>query len=88
MKKILSAALAAASLAAGAWLPAQASGRDDYRFPEFVEKCDTDKDGMVSKAEVMKMVEKSFEKQDTKKRGKLDRRQVEFFLEDLVKNGA
>jgi len=50
--------------------------------------CDTDKDGMVSKAEVMKMVEKMFDKQDKKKMGKLDKKQVEFFLQELMKGGG
>jgi Ca2+-binding EF-hand superfamily protein len=39
----------------------------------FVKMCDGDKDGMVSKAEMMKMVEKVWEKADKKKAGKLTR---------------
>jgi Ca2+-binding EF-hand superfamily protein len=54
----------------------------------FVKMCDTDKDGMVSKAEAMKMVEKMFDKHDTKKMGKLDKKQVEAFLAELMKGGA
>ena len=54
----------------------------------FVKMCDGDKDGMVSKAEMMKMVEKVWEKADKKKAGKLDKAQVEFFLKELMKGGA
>ena len=54
----------------------------------FVKMCDTDKDGMVSKAEVMKMVEKTFDKHDAKKEGKLDKKQTEAFLKELMKGGG
>ena len=54
----------------------------------FVKMCDANKDGMVSKAEVMKMVEKAFDKQDTKKQGKLDKQQVDAFLKELMKSGS
>ena len=50
--------------------------------------CDGVKDGMVSKAEAMKMIEKMFDKQDTKKMGKLDKKQVEAFLKELMKSGG
>lgn len=51
----------------------------------FVKMCDMDKDGMVSKTEVMKRVEDMFKKADTKKMGKLDKKQVEFFLQELMR---
>ncbi|MGL4576591.1 MAG: hypothetical protein ACRCV9_17525, partial [Burkholderiaceae bacterium] len=35
--------------------------------------CDFDKDGMVSKTEMMKMVEKAWDKADPKKTGRLDK---------------
>lgn len=54
----------------------------------FVKMCDADKDGMVSKAEVMKQVEKMFDKADSRKMGKLDKKQVEFFLQELMKSGG
>jgi hypothetical protein len=50
----------------------------------FVKMCDSDKDGMVSKAEAMKMIEKMWDKQDSKKAGKLDKKQVELFLKSLM----
>lgn len=79
-------AAAAATLAlAGAPL---AQAGEDLDPSHFVKMCDTNNDGMVSKAEAMKMVEKMFDKNDTKKRGKLDSKQVENFLKDLMKYGG
>ena len=46
--------------------------------------CDADKDGMVSKEEVMKMVEKAFDKHDKKKMGKLDKKQAVEFLKEFM----
>ena len=65
-----------------------AAEREDVNYDAFVKMCDTDKDGMVSKAEVMKQVEKMFDKADQSKSGKLDRKQVEIFLRELMKSGA
>lgn len=85
MTKVLTAVtLAAAMLTA----PAAFAGREDEGADHFVQMCDTDKDGMVSKAEVMKQVEKMFDKHDTKKAGKIDKKQVEFFLKELMKSGG
>jgi len=36
----------------------------------------------------MKQVEKMFDKADTKKEGRLDKNQVEFFLQELMRSGA
>ena len=47
---------------------------------EFMKSCDMDKDGMMSKAEMVKHMEKMFDKIDTKKTGKLDKKQSEEFL--------
>lgn len=73
--------LAIASLAASSafFLPVAQAG-NDVNPNAFVKQCDTDKDGMVSKAEMMKMAEKMFDQMDTKKTGKLDMKQVEAFL--------
>ena len=88
----LNKAFAAAAVATIFAVPtafAQATqAREDMDYDKFVKMCDTDKDGMVSKAEVMKMVEKMFDKQDTKKMGKLDKKQVEFFLKELTRSGG
>ena len=81
-------ALAIAALAGCAMtLPAYADN-DKRDTSKFVTNCDADKDGMVSKAEVMKMVEKSFDKADTKKTGKLDKKQAEEFLKMLTQSGG
>jgi hypothetical protein len=86
IKKVLAlAALSTAFLAAPALY---AQGETKMDAERFVKMCDTDKDGMVSKAEVMKMVEKTFDKHDTKKEGKLDKKQTEAFLKELMKGGG
>ena len=61
---------------------------DVMNADKFVKMCDADKDGMISKAEVMKAVEKMFDKHDTKKMGKLDKKQAEQFLAELMKGGG
>ena len=81
-------ALAIAAIAAGAVaLPAYADN-DKRDTNTFVTNCDSDKDGMISKAEVMKMVEKSFDKADKKKTGKLDKKQADEFLKMLMQSGG
>ena len=83
MKTVLAAATLATAMIAAPLAHAEALNPD-----AFVKMCDGDKDGMVSKAEAMKMVEKMFDKHDKKKSGKLDKKQVEFFLQELMKSGA
>jgi hypothetical protein len=79
--------LAAAALVLAA--PAFASRESaDLKPDAFYMMCDADKDGMVSKAELMKAVEKAFDKQDKKKAGKLDKKQTEAFLKELMKGGG
>ena len=51
---------------------------------EFMKSCDMDKDGMMSKAEMMAHMEKMFDKMDTKKSGKLDKKQTEEFMKQLT----
>jgi hypothetical protein len=81
-------ALAFASiLACTAGLPAYA-GDSKMDVDKFITMCDKDKDGMVSKAEMMKMMEQMFDKHDTKKTGKLDKQQVDAFLQELIKSGS
>ena len=50
---------------------------------EFMKSCDMDKDGMMSKAEMLAHMEKMFDKMDTKKTGKLDKTQTELFLKQF-----
>ena len=80
--------LAITAMAAAFCAAPLAQAGDDINADAFVKMCDVDKDGMVSKAEVMKMVEKMYDKQDTKKMGKLDKKQVEAFLKELMKGGG
>jgi len=54
---------------------------------EFMKACDMDHDGMMSKAEMLKHMEKMFDKMDTKKTGKLDKKQTEDFLKQLPSPG-
>ncbi len=81
---VLAAAAMATALASA---PAFAA-KEDESADKFVKMCDTDKDGMVSKEEVMKMVEKIFDKHDTKKMGKLDKKQADQFLKELMRGGG
>lgn len=53
-----------------------------------MKKMDENKDGMMSKEEVMKMVSEKFDKMDTKKTGKMDDKQFAEFLKELMKSGA
>ncbi len=47
---------------------------------EFMKSCDMDHDGMMSRDEMLKHMGKMFDKMDTKKTGKLDKKQTEAFL--------
>lgn len=76
------AAVALTTLALAAAMPIQA-GDDDYPNT-FVKMCEKSPDGKVSKAEVMKAVEKMFDKHDTRKEGKLDKKQAALFAKELM----
>ena len=58
----------------------------------FVKMCDTNKDGMISKDEVMKRAEMAFAKADAGKKGMADDKKTIAFLAELAKsdgsNGA
>jgi hypothetical protein len=51
---------------------------------EFMKSSDMDHDGMMSKAEMVKHMEKMFDQMDTRKTGKLDRKQSEAFLKQFT----
>lgn len=51
---------------------------------ELMKSCDMDHDGMMSKAEMVKHMEKMFDKMDTNKTGKLDKRQTEEFVKQFT----
>ena len=86
--RLLPKVLAVAAMATAVCSAPLVYAGDDINPEAFVKMCDTDKDGMVSKAEVMKMVEKMYDKHDSKKMGKLDKKQVEAFLKELMKGGG
>jgi hypothetical protein len=84
----LSRILALAALSATVTAVPVALAGDDINVNHFQAMCDTNKDGMVSKAEAMKMVEKMFDKHDTGKKGMLDKAQLERFLKELMKSSG
>lgn len=51
---------------------------------EFMKSSDMDRDGMMSKAEMVKHMEKMFDQMDTRKTGKLDKKQSEAFLKQFT----
>jgi hypothetical protein len=51
----------------------------------FVTQCDTNKDGMVSRVEVLKRAAENFDKMDTSKKGMLDEKKAMAFLFELQK---
>jgi hypothetical protein len=78
-----------AATAASLLLATQVARADDptelyeKRAAKWAEMCDNNKDGMVSKAEMMKMVEKAWAKADPKATGRLDKKQVMMFLKEF-----
>ena len=51
---------------------------------EFMKSCDMDKDGMMSKDEMLAHMGKMFDKMDTKKTGKMNKSQAEIFLKQFT----
>ena len=88
MRTFTQALATAAALACTMAMPAMAGDVSKADADKFVTMCDKDKDGMMSKQEMMQMVEKMFDKHDTKKMGKLDKKQAEDFLKDLLKGSG
>lgn len=82
--------IAALSFAAAAILTAAAPASADERMDanKFVKMCDENKDGMVSKEEFMKHVDKLWTKMDAKKADKMDAKQLEAFLKELMKSNG
>ena len=56
----------------------------NHDMEAFMKSCDMDHDGMMSKAEMMKHMEKMFDQMDTMKTGKLDSKQTREFLKKLT----
>lgn len=86
LKTLASSMFAVSLLAAPAVFGADTSKM--VNMEEFMKSCDMDKDGMMSKAEMMQHMEKMFDKMDTKKTGKLDKKQTEAFLKQLTAPGG
>jgi Ca2+-binding EF-hand superfamily protein len=55
----------------------------EKKAAQWAAMCDANKDGMVSKAEMMKMVEKAWAKADPKNTGRLDKKQVMMFMKEF-----
>jgi Ca2+-binding EF-hand superfamily protein len=86
MRNLTKTLALAAAVACTLVLPAAYAG-DNMDAEKFITMCDKNKDGMISKAEMMKMMEQMFDKHDAKKTGKLDKKQVDAFLAELIKSG-
>ena len=66
-------------------LPAYADNKPmKVNMEEFMKSCDMNHDGMVTKEEMLKHMEKMFDKIDKKKTGKLDKTQAEYFLKQFT----
>ena len=79
--KTLAGSMLAISLVAAPLALAQ--DKKMAHMDEFMKSCDTDKDGMMSKAEMLAHMEKMFDKMDTKKTGKLTKDQTAEFLKQF-----
>lgn len=82
LKRIASSMVAISLMAAPAVFAA-----DDAKMAkmkEFMKSCDMDGDGMVSKSEMRQHMEKMFDKMDSEKTGKLDKKQSEAFLKQFT----
>lgn len=66
----------------------QGKGMMKYDMDAFMKSCDMDHDGMLSKAEMMAHMEKMFDRMDTKRSGKLDRKQTDDFLRELTRESG
>ena len=88
MRTFTKALAVAAAVACTMAIPTATADNDMRDTNKFVTMCDKDKDGMLSKKEVMDMVEKMYDKHDAKKTGKLDKKQVDAFLKDLIQRGS
>ncbi len=83
LNKILASSMVAVSLMAAPAVFA-ADKAKKVNMDEFMKSCDMDHDGMMSKDEMLKHMEKMFDQMDTKKTGKLDKKQTEEFLKQFT----
>ena len=82
MLNVVLGAVAVAMMGLSITVFADATEDDINRF---VVSCDTNKDGMLSKAEVMTRATEKFDQMDTGKKGMMDDRQFMAFLLELKK---
>lgn len=81
----------ASSMVAASLMAAPAFAADTMmkvNMDDFMKTCDMNHDGMMSKEEMLKHMEKMFDKMDKKKTGKLDKKQTEEFLKQLTLSGG
>lgn len=79
--KTLAGSMLALSLVAAPLAIAQ--DKKMVHMEAFMKSCDMDKDGMMSKAEMLAHMEKMFDKVDVKKTGKLTKDQTGEFLKQF-----
>ena len=78
----------ATGFAATASFAAEVSAADLKMASQWAQGGDTDKDHMLSKAEVLALVEKAFANADSNKSGKLDMKQVAMMLREFDPRAA
>ncbi len=83
MQNLLATSVFALSLVAAPAFAAEPMKKMEMK--SMMESCDMDHDGMMSKAEMVKHMEAMFDKMDTKKTGKLDKKQTDAFMKELTK---
>lgn len=79
------ATLAVASFLSFGAAPVLAAEYEPADINRFVEQCDGNKDGMVSKQEFLKKMEQMWDKHDSSKKGLMDKAAAEKFLRELFK---
>ena len=81
---LFAVSLVAAPAAFGAEPMKKMTMEKNVDMNKFMEACDMDHDGMMSKAEMLKHMESMFDKMDTQKTGKLDKKQTAEFLKQFL----
>ena len=86
--KFLPAIVASIVCAAAQAAPNEVSAADEAMATNWAEGVDMDKDHMVSRAEVLAIVEKAFAAADQNKTGKLDMKQLAMMLREFDPRAA
>ncbi|QJR11271.1 hypothetical protein DSM104443_02344 [Usitatibacter rugosus] len=61
---------------------------DDEQPNVFVVMCEKSPDGKITRAQVMAMAGKAFDKADTRKEGKIDKKQAEVFFKSFTRESG